>query len=341
VSRAFFSGLLFICFGLTQTYCQSSDDREIGILFYNVENLFDTYDDTLKIDEEFLPQGIRGWNYTKYIQKIKRIAHVIYESGGWNPPCMIGLCEIENQHVLNDLIYKTGLSNLNYQYIHYESKDIRGIDVALLYNANEFIPLESRAIPIILAGDSRPTRDILYVFGLYKESIPLHIFVNHFPSRYGGIMQTIPKRRISAQTLADTIQHICRADLNANIIAMGDFNDNPTDSSMLFLSQQAELINISIEPETINKSPGTLKYQFEWNTFDQFFISRNMMDSTNLVCSSQHQKILDFDFLLEDDRTYTGKKPFRTYSGYKYNNGFSDHFPIWMTLKINTVKHSK
>lgn len=335
MNRALLTGLLLICIGINQTYCQSSDAQEIGILFYNVENLFDTYDDTLKTDEEFLPQGIRGWNYTKYAKKINRIARVIYESGGWNPPCLIGLCEIENQHVLNDLIYKTGLSKLNYRYIHYESKDIRGIDVALLYNTNDFIPLESRAIPIPLSDNNHPSRDILYVFGLYKESIPLHVFVNHFPSRYGGLIKTIPKRLISAQTLSDTIQHIRKDDINANIIAMGDFNDNPTDSSMLLLSRQAELLNLSIASQTINKSPGTLKYQFEWNTFDQFFISSNMKDSTNLLISTQQQKILDFDFLLEDDRVYTGKKPFRTYSGYQYNDGFSDHLPIWMSLKIN------
>ena len=315
-----------------QNYNSSAD--QIGILFYNVENLFDTHNDSIKEDEEFLPEGLRHWNYGKYETKIQHISHVIYESGKFNPPSIIGLCEIENQKVLKDLIFKTGLSNLNYHIIHYESDDLRGIDCALLYRANQFIPLESKAIKIHFDNNSRPTRDILYTYGLYKETIPLHLFVCHFPSRYGGIMETKSKRIQAAKTLSDTINHILIADKLANIVAMGDFNDNPKDSSMKYLSAEEKLINLANHPSSINKSQGTLKHQFEWNTFDQFLITPNLKNATKQIFVVEDQKILDFNFLLEEDKKYTGLKPFRTFIGYKYHKGYSDHFPIWLTLIV-------
>lgn len=311
-----------------------SSAEELGILFYNVENLFDTYNDSIKQDEEFLPDGLRHWSYGKYETKLQHISQVIYESGKFNPPAIIGLCEIENNSVLKDLIFKTGLSNLSYHIIHYESDDQRGIDCALLYRANQFIPLESKAIKIHFDKNDRPTRDILYTYGLYKETIPLHLFVCHFPSRYGGIMETNLKRIQAAQTLSDTINSILIDDKLSNIVVMGDFNDNPMDSSINYLTETTKLINLANYPISINKSQGTLKHQFEWNTFDQFLISPNLTDSTKQITACENQNILDFDFLLEDDKKYTGSKPFRTYIGYKYHKGYSDHFPIWLTLYV-------
>ncbi len=316
----------------TFIYSQPFPEQNTGILFYNVENLFDTYNDSLKNDEEFLPHGSKYWNYNKYQGKIKNISRLIYESGNWNPPMLIGMCEIENDKVLNDLIYKTGLSNLKYDYIHYESPDKRGVDVALLYRKNIFTILESRPIPVKFNSESRPTRDILYVFGLIEGKLPLHIFVTHFPSRYGGIMESNPKRIIASNTLCDTIIKIQQHDRKANILVMGDFNDTPQDSSMQLISKKAKLVNLSPKPTSINGSLGTLKHHYEWNIFDQILVSESILDSINTVNSDKYMKILDFDFLLEDDKNYTGKKPFRTYIGYRYNNGYSDHLPVWINL---------
>jgi len=331
--RIVFIVTLFIT-TIPQTLVPQIPEQHLGIMFYNVENLFDTRNDSLKNDEEFLPIGNKHWNYNRYNQKLKNISRVIYESGGWEMPVLIGLCEIENKKVINDLIWKTGLNNQDYHSIHFESPDKRGIDVALLYRNKIFTPIESVPINVNLGKNSRPTRDILYVFGLLKDTIPLHVFIVHFPSRYGGVMESKSKRITAAKTLNDTIRNIFNLNPNANMIIMGDFNDNPEDESIQKLVSNTALKNLSQTPETINKSQGTLKYKFEWDTFDQFFISKNLLDSNATIHTKSDCKILDFKFLLEKDKAYTGYKPFRTYIGYKYNNGFSDHLPIWITLVL-------
>ena len=312
----------------------SQNDDNIGILFYNVENLFDTENDSIKLDDEFTPEGDKHWTYPKYYQKLKNISRVIYESGAWNPPAIVGLCEVENKTVLNDLIWKTGLNNLDYHIIHHESPDTRGIDVAILYRKNIFEPLESIPVKVNFGKGSRPTRDILYTYGLLHDTIPLHVFVAHFPSRYGGVQNTKPLRYRVAEILNDTINNILIHEPDANIIAMGDFNDNPDDESMQFLVKDENLVNLSHHPQTIGQSAGTIKHEYEWAIFDQFFVTKNMCEPRSIVKTAKTAKTLDFPFLLEEDRTYTGFKPFRTYIGYKFNAGYSDHFPVWLELRI-------
>lgn len=319
---------------LLPTNLTSQNQHEIGVMFYNVENLFDIKNDSIKLDDEYTPDGDRNWNYFRYAQKLKNISRVIYESGKWNPPALIGLCEIENKEVLQDLIWQTGLKNLGYDIIHYQSPDQRGIDVALLYKEDEFTVLESIPIKVEFGTNTRPTRDILYVFGYLKDTIPLNIFVAHFPSRYGGVQDTKPLRFKAAEILSDTVKHIMVQNPDANIIAMGDFNDEPNDESMQYLVANSKLINMASKLQTINNSAGTLKHQFEWNTFDHFLVSKNLLDKKQSIYINDSMKVMDFNFLLEDDKIYTGLKPYRTYIGYKYNNGFSDHFPIWLTLKV-------
>jgi len=327
--------IIITLFSLNYTLCQSQNKspQQLGIMFYNVENLFDTKHDSLKNDLEYLPGSDRHWSENRYNQKIKNIGKVIYESGGWNLPTLIGLCEIENESVLKHLIFNNGLNQLKYNYIHYESNDQRGVDVALLYKRDIFTPLESTPIQVNL-NNERPTRDILYVYGLWQDKIPFHLFVCHFPSRYGGIMESAPKRLLACQTLCDTINIIQKQDLKANIIVMGDFNDNPEDLSIKHLIKETGLINLAIHPSSINGCSGTLKHDFEWYTFDQFFISPSLIKNQEAVIASKSMKILDFDFLMEPDSKNTGKKPFRTYIGFKYNNGFSDHLPIWLNFDI-------
>ncbi len=308
--------------------------EHLGLMFYNVENLFDTKNDSLKLDDEFTPTGDKHWSYSRYLRKLKNISRVVLESGGWNPPGIVGLCEVENQGVLKDLVWKTGLNHLDYHIIHHESPDVRGIDVAMLYRKNQFTPLESIPIKVDFGEGTRPTRDILYVYGLIKDTIPLHLFVAHFPSRYGGVHNTKPLRYRAAQVLRDTITNILAYEPDANIIAMGDFNDEPEDESMQHLIENGNIINISSPANSISNSAGTLKHQYEWNTFDQFLISKNLSDSTRTVFVATPMKILDFPFLLEEDKGNTGLKPFRTYIGFKFNNGFSDHFPVALELKI-------
>jgi hypothetical protein len=193
-------------------FAQSESEGELGVLFYNVENLFDTKNDSIKNDEQFLPDGDKHWNHYRYQSKLKNISRVIFESGGYNPPFLVGLCEIENEKVIKDLLYKTGLINANYRYIHFESPDQRGIDVALLYRKDIFTPIDSNPVKVKLGDKEHFTRDILYSFGLLYDSIPIHTFVAHFPSRYGGVMKSKHKRIKAAETLKDTIQHIFKAE---------------------------------------------------------------------------------------------------------------------------------
>ena len=288
-----------------QSFAQNNN---LGVLFYNVENLFDIENDSLKQDDEFTPDGLKHWTYARYSQKLKNISKVIYESGKWNPPAIIGLCEVENDKVLKDLIWKTGLNNLDYQLIHHESPDVRGIDAAILYRQKIFDPLESIPIKVDLGQNSRPTRDILYTYGLAYDTIPLHVFVAHFPSRYGGVQNTKVLRYKAAKVLNDTIESILSHDPNANIIAMGDFNDNPKDESMLYLVKNGHLKNLSLSPKTINHSAGTIKHQYEWTTFDQFLVSSNLVSGNQLLKADEAMKILDFQFLQEKDQNNTGKK---------------------------------
>ncbi|WP_282039595.1 endonuclease/exonuclease/phosphatase family protein [Saccharicrinis aurantiacus] len=305
---------LFICSNSLLLHSQQRN-----ILFYNVENLFDVKNDSLKQDDEFLPNGVRHWSFSKYQQKLFNIAQVIFESDGFNLPMLVGMCEVENKAVLNDLIFKTGLSNVNYFPIHIESPDLRGIDVALLYKKDLFTIDSVEAIPVVFEAPARPTRDILHVFGVTNDSIGLHIYINHWPSRYGGVMQTHQKRIKAANVLAQSIQQVYKKDADAKFVVMGDFNDNPDDESLKDLVQKAELVNLS------SSKNGSIKHKHAWYLFDQFLVSENLQSKSSF-------RIIDFPYLLEKDETNSGFKPKRTYLGYKYHGGYSDHLPIMLSL---------
>lgn len=341
----------------------SSDDNRgfFRIMFYNVENLFDTFDDTLKQDEEFLPKGVKYWSEYRYYQKLNRIYKVIVAVGGWQPPEIVGLCEVENRYVLDGLVKYTPLSKFQYEIVHQESPDWRGIDVALLYLKNKFTLLNYKAIPINFPFDiNRKTRDILYVKGITKKNDTLHIFVNHWPSRWGGQLESEQNRVFVASVLRNVVDSIFSINPDANIIIMGDLNDDPENTSILKTLNantsydnitNNELYNLSYYLKE-KKNAGTLKYQGRWNIFDQFIVSGALISpapdnvgagKSGSPLRSDKQKsiyltlddayVFKADYLLEKDETYIGYKPFRTYSGYKYINGFSDHLPVFIDLR--------
>lgn len=310
------------------------------IIFYNVENLFDTFDDPEKNDNEFLPDGDRFWNSRKYNLKLKRIFQVIMASSQGTQPCLIGLCEVENRTVLEDLLHWTPLGKMGYKIIHKESPDRRGIDVALLYNANLFSPISYNAIPVAKPNDdSFITRDILHVSGKI-ESDTLHVFVNHWPSKYGGILETKPLRAIAANTLKEQFDSLFSINSRTKVIAMGDFNDSPFDESVVNYLGAIPIKDTTNLPQIINlsyglaqKGMGTNKYQGKWALIDQIFVSSGLLKSSSLQTNEASFNIFEDDFLLEDDKNFLGKKPFRTYLGFKYHNGFSDHLPVTLDLK--------
>lgn len=294
------------------------------VLFYNAENLFDTIDDPLKNDNEFLPQAEKHWNSYRYYHKLSSIYKTIAACGKWEFPAVVGLCEVENRKCLEDLCLYTPLSKAEYRIVHYESPDMRGIDVALLYNPNIVTVLSSRAITPAFSNKDIKTRDILYVRGL-MDTDTVHFFVNHWPSRRGGQQASEPKRIAVAQTLKSVADSILHVNPKALILAMGDFNDQSEDKSIALLSES--LVPSLPEKES---APGSLKYRQAWQTFDLFLASPELLKQK---CSA-HYIIANHDFLLINDQKYLGTKPFRTYAGPRYLGGYSDHLPIY--IQINT-----
>ena len=313
--------------------------QEATVAFYNVENLFDTQDDSLKQDDEFLPYGVRGWTparlQTKYRNLYKVIAGI---DPSWQPPALVALAEVENRAVLEGLLRHTPLHRKHYQIVHEESPDTRGIDVALLYDPAQFQYLHHEVIPVDLRPLShRPTRDILYVRGVLFGSDTIHYFINHWPSRYAGVTNTAPLRQQAAVVLRTQIRALQVEDPKAKIVVAGDFNDNPTDESLRVLSDTSTLhplVNVSQYD-----LPGTHKFQGEWNTFDQFLVSQNLLDTENSIQVKGHRaRIYGPPWLLEEDVAQLGYRPRRTYVGYHYQGGFSDHLPVYLQLQKKSSK---
>ena len=310
---------------------QNSGNGNHRIVFYNLENYFDTKNDSTRSYNEFTPDGQLHWTERKYQDKRSRIFQVLTAIAEWEPITLMGFVEIENAFVLQDLINSTPLSRENYQLVHYESDDFRGIDVGLIYHADRFKFLSSQKIRIKNPGDPAfTTRDILYVKGLLANDT-LHVFVNHWVSRWRGVMESQYLRILCAETLTVVVDSVCSLNPNANILLMGDFNDNPDDESILRLTSESEkcqLFNVALKP-TNKDVRGTLKYGSEWSYFDQFLVSAALLsDKTKLMLKSESGLVFDASFLLEEDKKHLGVKPKRTHIGFKYNGGFSDHLPI-------------
>jgi len=313
-------------------------------MFYNVENLFDTFDDSLKRDDDFLPEGNHFWNNHKYYTKLNQICKVIMAVGEWNPPAIIGLCEIENRKVIYDLTNNTPLVKYEYKIVHKESPDRRGIDVGLLYRDDLFTPINSSFLQINFPNNPESkTRDILYVKGVTNYSDTLHVFVNHWPSRWGGQLESEERRVFVASVLKTTIDSIFNENSNANIIITGDFNDYPDNKSIKDILSAKQSIDDVSSNQLYNlssilfktKNIGSHKYQGEWGVLDQFIVSGNLLKKENEVyTSTEDTYIFNQDFLLEPDESNFGFKPNRTYIGYKYNGGYSDHLPIYLILNF-------
>lgn len=315
------------------------NESGIRIMFYNVENLFHPTDDSLKNDNEFTPEGTRYWSYRKYYDKINKVGKTAIAVGEWEPPAVIGLCEVENIDCLNDLIKQSPLKKYGYEIVFQECDDRRGIDVALLYRPSHFQVISFESIKLVFPeANSRPTRDILYTKGIAGNDT-LHLFVNHWPSRYGGQLATLPKRNFAASVLKSRFDSILTSVPSANIIAMGDFNDHPDDESMLEILKakktisdlgQSDLLNLIWQYEF---KKGTHKYDHEWGILDQFVISQPLIDSARgMHAPLAKAKIFDADYLLEPEKDGIGKITNRTYIGFKYHGGYSDHLPIYMDV---------
>jgi len=313
----------------------------LRIVFYNVENLFDYFDDSVKMDEEFLPNQGRYWTKARYETKQKHLAQTIMALGGWEAPALIGLCEVENRYVLNSLTGFTALKTAGYEIIHQDSPDNRGIDVAALYRPEKFELINYEYYKVQFPFDSiSRTRDILHVIGKLPNQDTLHFFVNHWPSKYGGEFETAPKRMYAAQFLRGKVDSLLSTNPKALILLTGDFNDTPVAASIMDgldiktdLSglESADLYNLMYP---IRFKTGTHSFQNKWSILDQFIVSGNLMSfSTNTHVLGQTAQVFDMPFLLVEGATGT-TRPLRTYQGPKYIGGFSDHLPILLDLVL-------
>lgn len=291
-----------------------AENSSLRVVSYNVENLFDTKHDTLKNDSSFLPDGMHHWTYHRYQTKIDRIAQVLVNIGGWESIPLVGLCEVENARCLRHLCYE--LRRFHYKYVHYESPDERGIDVALLYDSTRVSILASQAIPLMLEDDL--TRDILYVSALYQQRDTLHVLMCHLPSQLGGASTSEWKRLHAKQIIQTQIDSILYLQPHSKIVVMGDMNTAPQD----------DLRGMTNMMLSFPKSgQGTHKYQGIWTCLDQFYVSQALSPSSTATIYSPQ-------WLLEEDTKYLDHQPRRTYIGYRYHDGYSDHLPIVLTIPL-------
>ena len=333
--------VFFVLFFLVQpAYSQTQGTDYLRLMFYNVENFFDTINDPTTNDDAFTPEGSMRWTQSRYIEKRNNIYRVIAHVGEWDPPALVGLCEVENRYVLEDLIKNTPLARFPYRIIHQDSPDQRGIDVALLYRSDYLTSISQQFIRVRFPDNRRSTRDILYAALRTNQGDTLHVFVNHWPSRLGGQRQSEPGRMLAASLVREKVDSIFSRNSMANIVITGDFNDNPTDRSLTHglqalndtaKSKPSALFNLSAYK--MNEPTGTIKYQGIWSVFDQIIVSGGLLRGA-LRTEVDLSHIFRADYLLEPDPRYQGVRPFRTYIGMRYHRGFSDHLPVYLDMMI-------
>ncbi len=305
------------------------------IAFYNLENLFDLRDDPLTMDDDFTEGGMRSWSNARLQNKLNKLARTISHLGiqsAGDVPVLIGVAEVENSAVLKYLLGMQPLQHVPYASVQYDSPDERGIDTALIYHPEHFEVIFSQ--PLLLDvknpdGQRDTTRDILYVHGkLHGEE--MNIFVNHWPSRRDGDVQTEHKRLVAVKTLEDFMGSIEKKVAKPNYIVMGDFNDGPESASIQLLLRLKNLYNPMQKLLTPDRE--SAYYGKAWALFDQIMISEPLMDLRKGSHSFAHANIFDDKFLSEFKGRYAGN-PFRTYGGRKYLGGYSDHFPVYIQVR--------
>lgn len=311
------------------------------IAFYNVENLFDTIDDPMTIDSEYMPNSSLRWTQQRYEAKLKQTAKVI-DSLGF--PSILGMVEVENRRVLDDLTTKTSLKSKNYGIAHFESPDERGIDCALIYKKADFTVKNAKPHRLRFPFDTGDrTRDILEVSGVLR-GVAVTVFVNHWPSRSGGVKESEPKRIFAGQVLKSAVDSLLKADANARIIIMGDLNDDPDDKSLMEGLTAIYWDRNAVPTPKINKNAlynlaagvkrrgeGSYSYRGEWEVIDQMIVNGLFLDGRSKLVTTDAETVFNADFLTYKDKS--GKKlPNRTFTGLIYRGGYSDHFPVYMMV---------
>ena len=337
--------LFIVVLALLPIVCQAQMEQPpVRVAFWNMENFFDPFVDSTKTYNAFTEDGMQHWTKSRFYRKRNNMYKAILAMSENHPIGILGMCEVENEYVLNALFEQTPLKKHNYRWVHYEGPDKRGIDPAIVYSLDHFQLVESMVIPYYNPEDtSYHSRDILYAKFVDKQNDTLHIFVNHWPSRYSGELETVGSRSCSASILrakVDSIMAAAPEGYYPKVIMMGDLNDCPTDPSVYDVlrarhpSEMEEgcFINLFGKNDGLGFE-GTLKHQADWQIFDQIIVTEGVMDDREgLHYQEGSARIFHADFMLEDDETYHGKKLFRTYIGPRYFGGFSDHLPVYIDL---------
>jgi len=329
----------WILSGLIMVSCNSTKrmlKKEYTVVSYNVENLFDTVDDPKIPDEEFLPGSEKQWTQERYQKKLNDLAEVISEVNPKELPEIVGLAEVENQTVLEDLIHTAKLNN-QYGVVHEESPDYRGIDVAMIYRKDAFKELSHETLSVNFLDDPEfKTRDILHVIGKIRNKT-VHVFVNHWPSRIGGDEKTEPKRVLAASVLKNRVDQILKQDAKARIIIMGDMNDEPQNKSLAETlgakspDSGAELVNLMMPDDLTGL--GTYFYSGNWNMLDNLVVSNGIINGKGIQIENGKGYIFRNDWMIYTTKN-GDKTPNRTYVGNKYVEGVSDHFPVYFKMMV-------
>jgi len=311
--------------------------KQYAFAFYNLENLFDTVDDPNTLDDDFTPKGFKQWKNGRYRSKTKKLGRAISRIGedeGLQPPVLVGIAEVENHKVVEKLLKTQYLQEFPLDYVHFDSPDERGIDTGLIYNKEYFKVLDTQTLHLLIEnknGDRDFTRDILYVHGTLNEE-EIHVFVNHWPSRRDGVDETKYKRIEAANTILRKIAAMGKSPDTLNVMIMGDFNDEPASESIQVLMQSGWFINPF--KKLLSPTHGSAHYKGKWNLFDQILLSHSFLNHEPGTHSFKRAAIFAPRFLKEWKGRYKGN-PFRTFVGKRYLGGYSDHFPVYITLQFN------
>lgn len=346
IKRVLILTLALVFLSASNCSSKSNEEEENGkkvkvftIAFYNVENLFDTEDDPRTNDNEFLPTSGKQWNNERYQTKLNHIAQVLsgLESEAEDQADIIGLVEIENRKVLEDLISQKGLSDTSYEIVHGNSPDDRGIDVALLYNKKTFKYSGHEYLKVKFEDPDVKTRDVLYVSGRINGE-DFHLFVNHWPSRRDGADETEYKRLNAANVLKKRIDQIRSDTPQANIILMGDFNDYPDNRSIKEViladgkSKPGHFFNTGAKTHELGER-GTYNFRGKWVTLDQIMLSNYLMnENQEFQLQELDIEIFQREWMMYKHPKYKDLRPSRTYGGDKYFGGYSDHLPVYIQL---------
>ena len=337
--------VLMLCMALFTVASLSAQDKPYSVVFYNLENLFDIYNDPETHDDEFTPQGVKQWNETRYQKKLYNMERVLFDIAAQQKeyPIVIGVSEIENRSVLEDLISQPKLKGANYRICHYDSPDARGVDVAFLYRPDVFKIQGSDNIKLHVEGlPNFRTRDLVVMWGTIEDE-PFYFLVSHWPSRLGGKEASQFKRDACAKQIREIKDSLLRENPATKVIVMGDFNDDATDDSIVeVMGAKGKVKELEsgdfFNPynEMLRAGLGTLAYQDEWNLFDNICVTENLVNAERgklkiLKGKKYYGNIFTRPYMLQLEGQYKNY-PLRTFVSNNFQDGYSDHFPVYIYI---------